>query len=470
MSKTFRCRPHVDAIRLLVVLYFTAAYAAAQASTNATVEPQSLQAPASPPSSVDAESTREQKLEAEVEALKARLTALEDQAEQEELEELVSEAKQEAQPTEGDSKPEEREFLEGGLALQKLNPELTFSGDMLSSLILKPGKYYASEFDRSGMPIRSVGLHFQHVLDPYSMFKSAIHISPYHGLDIEEVYVTWFGILPSLSLSAGRFRQNFGVVNRWHQHDLDQTQYPMALESILGVDGLVGNGVSVKWMMPRLWAHANELTVEVVDGGNSTLFSGEHFSVPSALARLKNYYDLSASTYLELGLTGMYGLNNRRGFLSARSELVDEPWRGTIVAGADLTVFWSPPERARYQSLIWRSEFYYAHREQAKPRDPRAEHAWGLYSYVQQQLSASWVFGIRGDLALPTVRNDNLVAADVVPYVTFLQSEFVFLRLEYRHSKNLPFVTPTLDTERRSDDRVLLQVNFAAGPHKHEKY
>lgn len=470
MSKTLQRRQHADAIRLVVALCFTDVYAAAQSAASTATKARTLESLTDSPPSVEAESTREQRLEAEVEALKARLTVLEDQAEQKELEALVSEAKQESQPADSDSRPEQREFLEGGLALQKLNPELTFSGDMLSSLILKPGKYYASEFDRSGMPIRSVGLHFQHVLDPYSMFKSALHISPHHGLDLEEAYVTWFGVLPSVSLSAGRFRQNFGVVNRWHQHDLDQTQYPMALESVLGEEGLVGNGISAKWMMPRLWAHANELTVEIVDGGNSTLFSGEHFSVPSAMARLKNYYDLSSSTYLELGLTGMYGVNNRRGFLSASSKLVDEPWRRTIVAGADLTLFWSPPERARYQSLTWRSEFFYAHKEQANPRNSAAEHAWGLYSYVQQQLSARWILGVRGDVALPTLRSDSLVAADVVPYVTFLQSEFVFMRLEYRHSKNLPFATLASSVERQSDDRVLLQVNFAAGPHKHEKY
>lgn len=422
-----------------------------------------------PPASTDVAPPREQPLAEQVDALEKRLKALEEQSERRELEALINEAKQEAQPIEGGAKPEEREFLEGSLALQKLNPELTFCGDMLSSLVLNDRKFYASEADRSGMPIRAVGLHFQHVLDPYSMFKSALHINPRHGIGLEEAYVTWFGLIPSVSLSAGRFRENFGVVNRWHQHDLDQTQYPMALEAVLGEEGLVGNGIAIKWMMPELWAHANELTLEVVDGSNETLFAGEHFSAPSSLLHLKNYYDLSAATYVELGLTGMFGVNNRRGFL-ANDRLVDEPWRKTIVAGADLTLLWSPPEQARYHSFTWRSEFYYAHKDLERPRDTESEHSWGFYSYLQQQLSAQWLLGVRGDLALPTIRNDKLLAADVVPYVTFLQSEFVFLRLEYRHSKNLPRLTPETGIARRTDDRVLLQVSFAAGPHKHEKY
>lgn len=494
MNRIRRSWQNTAVARLLVLLCFTGSRVAAQVpvTTIAKTPPEGQAEPTtdktqpkgvaettrestplegSPESAAasQAEPTREQELPRELDALKERLKAIEEQLDQKELEDLLSEAKQEAQPTTDSAKPEEREFLEGGLALQKLNPELTFCGDMLSSLVLKPGKYYASEFDRSEMPIRSVGLHFQHVLDPYSMFKSALHIGPNGGLDLEEAYVTWFGVLPSVSLSAGRFRQNFGVVNRWHEHDLDQTQYPLALEAVLGEEGLVGNGVSIKWLMPKLWAHANELSLEVVDGRNETLFAGEHFSVPSTMLRLKNYYDLSAATYIELGLTGMFGINNRRGFLS-KHQLLDEPWRKTIVAGADLTLFWSPPERARYQSFTWRSEFYYANREQAKPRDSDAEHSWGVYSYVQQQLSSRWVLGVRGDVALPTVRSDNLIAADVVPYVTFLQSEFVFLRLEYRHVKNLPYVTAERDIARRTDDRILFQVSFAAGPHKHDKY
>ena len=32
----------------------------------------------------------------------------------------------------------------------------------------------------------------------------------------------------------GKFRQNFGILNRWHEHDLDQTSYPLALTQTLG--------------------------------------------------------------------------------------------------------------------------------------------------------------------------------------------------------------------------------------------
>jgi hypothetical protein len=62
----------------------------------------------------------------------------------------------------------------------------------------------------------------------------------------------------------------------------------------------------------------------------------------------------------------------------------------------------------------------------------------------------------------------------VVPYITFWQSEFVYVRLEYSHGEEIPYFEPdgTLygTLARRVDNRVLLQIDFAAGPHKHEKY
>jgi hypothetical protein len=266
-----------------------------------------------------------------------------------------------------------------------------------------------------------------------------------------------------------RVHQNFGIVNRWHEHDLDQTSYPLALRLVLGDEGLVGQGLMFRWLMPSLWAHANELTLEVVDGTNETLFSGEHFGVPSTMLHLKNYYDLAPSTYLELGLTGMFGFNNQRGFVN-NGRLIDEPWRRTVAGGADLTLYWSPPARAKYESFAWRSELYCAGKEVPTESALNWSKAWGLYSYVQYQLSERWFSGVRGDVALPTVRTSDELAWDVVPYLTFWQIEFVYLRLEYQGGLNLPYVTPAGAPARRADHRALLQIDFAAGPHKHEKY
>jgi len=410
-------------------------------------------------------------LEARIRTLEAKLQALEESAQADELARMQDAARAEANARGSEGAPEQREFLEGALALQKLNPEISVSGDVLAALVIDGDRFYAGADDRSGMPIREVSLHIQHVLDPYSMFKSAIAFSPTHGVGVEEVYVTWSGLVPSLTFTVGRFRQGFGVLNRWHEHDLDQTAHPFAMTAVLGEEGLVGNGFGVRWFMPPLWAHANELTLEVVDGENEALFAGQHFSVPTALLHLKSYWDLTDSTYLELGLSGMFGFHNRRGLVDETTgTLVDEPWAQTYVGGADLTLYWSPLQQAKYYSVTWRSELYCARKQQPAGSALPTDWGFGAYSYVQVQPGERWFLGVRGDVARPMERASDDLAWDVVPYVTFWQSEFVYLRLEVQHGQRLPVTRADGTLGARTDNRVLLQVDFAAGPHKHEKY
>ena len=135
-----------------------------------------------PPGPTSAEAEDKAKLEQRVTHLEAQLHELSSQLESEELDRLVQDAQSEAQAAELEEAPEQREFLAGSLALQKLNPELTVSGDVLAALVVDGSRFYATEHDRSGLLIRGLGLHLQHVLDPYSMFKSALHFSPEHGV------------------------------------------------------------------------------------------------------------------------------------------------------------------------------------------------------------------------------------------------------------------------------------------------
>ena len=66
--------------------------------------------------------------------------------------------------------------------------------------------------------------------------------------------------------------------------------------------------------MPPIISDANTLTLQITNGQNEHLFSGDMFSIPAGLLHLKNYWDLSRDAYFELGLTGMIGQNNQRGY------------------------------------------------------------------------------------------------------------------------------------------------------------
>ena len=69
-------------------------------------------------------------------------------------------------------------------------------------------------------------------------------------MEMAEAYVTWVNLFKRLNLTAGKFRQQFGVINRWHEHALDQTFFPLPIEMFMGEEGLNQIGISMNWLMP----------------------------------------------------------------------------------------------------------------------------------------------------------------------------------------------------------------------------
>lgn len=344
-----------------------------------------------------------------------------------------------------------KSFREGSRALQALNPEISASGDMLSKYLFESPHY--TEEERSGFQFRVFEVAFQSNLDPFSMAKAILEFSP-REIALAEAYVRWLGLFPRINLTAGKFRQQFGVVNRWHAHALDQVAFPLPIQLFMGEEGLNQTGFSLEWLMPSITAHANEFIFQITNSSNKALFSGDEFSLPSILGRFKNYYDLNPSIYFEIGLTGLAGTNDSLGFAFDRSH------RWTYMGGIDVTLSWIPIKKALYRGFIWRTEFYHLNKE--LPSSEKIK-AWGSYSYVDYRLNRRWIIGTRGDIAQPpTVNNNDQYLWQLVPYITFWQSEFVYLRLQFSHLEGY-----NLDTK---DNRLTLQIDWAIGPHKHEKY
>jgi hypothetical protein len=367
-------------------------------------------------------------------------------------------------------------------SLQAANPEISFSGDIIAQYIRNNSGQEYMGHERSGFGFRALGIHLQSNLDPFSLTKIAVEILPEEGAVLEEAYVTWTAVTPGLSITAGMFRQQLGVVNRWHEDMLDQSSYPLMLSTPFGEGGLAQSGLSMHLRLPPLWAHSLELVTEITNGSNENVFSGQYFSVPSVLLRLVNYWDLSRNTYLQLGLTGMGGFNGRRGIVLDDGPGPEDPpfleslrRRNTLVGGVDLTLNWEPLNQAKYHHFTWRTEALFIRKDIDTwiPTDTETGVGglyqgqdpilwWGGYSSLEYKLAQQWIVGVRGDLVQAfETNNDDKYEWQAVPYLTWWQSEFVRMRLEY------DFHQPSIGGP---DHRVLLQITFAAGPHKHELY
>jgi len=392
---------------------------------------------------------------------KDELTALRELAKAKAAEEIITE-----------KELEETSFKSRGLGLQALNPEISFAGDFLFSSRQDSTSNESSNFD-----FRVLDIHVESWLDPYTRFKAAIPVTESEA-KLGEGYVTLYNFSDDLNFTFGKFRQQFGVVNRWHKHALDQVDFPLALREIFGNGGLNQSGVSLDWLMPPAGKSSQQLTFQVTDGSNSQLFGDNAHNRPSLLAHYKNYRNLSKDTYLEWGLTGLVGWNDEWDISGGTKQ---NSSKVTTVLGADLSVLWEPTEKMRYRNVEWRSEAYWLNKELMAPDSSGSDaiNAWGLYSYLQSKISRTIDIGIRGDFYVPdtksyanissalslsplAVTGDNPYLWQISPYITWWQSPFVKFRAEYDCSNGKGIENP--------EHVIWLQAIFSAGPHKHERY
>lgn len=321
----------------------------------------------------------------------------------------------------------------GRLSLNRFNPEISFTGDLLA---------VASSDDRDEFRNREFELDFQSALDPFSRTRWTIAFADGEA-EVEEGYIVYPTLPGGLGLTAGRFRQQFGALNRQHAHALPQSDYPLALRTYFGDEGLAQTGLSARWLLPHSWADANELTLELTDGENDA-FGGEDFEDFAGLAHLKSFWDLSDAAWVELGLSAAAGRTPER--------------TDHRIYGADWTVHWQPPQRAKYRELTWRTELLLSDLELP---GGESEQAWGGYSYLEGLIAQNLYAGARVDRVEDPLDPGHRTWG-VVPYLTWWQSEFVRLRAEYRRFED--------EASGDSAERFLLQLTWAAGPHKHETY
>jgi hypothetical protein len=241
---------------------------------------------------------------------------------------------------------------------------------------------------------------------------------------------------------------------------------PFALRRVFGNHGLTGLGVGFDWQLPGLWATSNGLTLEVVNADNPHAFAGSHWSDPSYLLRHTGFFEFGPDTYLEIGLNGTWGPNDGHGDTD------------TTVSGLDFNFVWEPVERAHYRNVEVRGEYIHTDFETEELGKIRSD---SFYTYLSCRLNRRWIVGLRyDDTEIPSDRfelfdpvtleemefSEGLGEKAWSPFVTWWQSEFVRLRLQYQHATR-DFAAPWGADE---DDRFWFQVTFAAGPHKHESY
>jgi len=338
----------------------------------------------------------------------------------------------------------------------QLNPEISMTGDFFGSYsnaddkrILNTGNFTDG---RNRFDLRAAELNVVAPLDPFTRGKFFLSIPGSGEVSlsdmIDEAYMEWLNLPARLNIKIGKFNTQFGIMNRWHDHGLPQVDRPSALNNLFIGESLSGMGLSGNFLLGSLWADANELTLEVITGGDSLSFDTRYDTV-IGVAHLKNYYDLNRNTYMELGFSGARGYND------AHNKYF------TTLGGADLTIKWVPAEHSHYRTIEFRNEFFVSHRERSTSDLDR----YGFYSTLKSKCGPRFWYGIRFSYSQLPIPVSTLSARDyewdITPTIDFWQSEFVMLRLQYSYTER---------SYMKNDHSVFLQSVWSMGPHKHEAY
>lgn len=369
--------------------------------------------------------------------------------EEAELEALRAAAREAAGVDEAPAQPEPQ--ASRTRSLQILNPEISATGDIVGTATAPAGE----DTRLSAVP-REFEFSFQASLDPFANTKIFVtHANDFEiaglgqeapeegaggSVEIEEGYLYWVGLPLGFGAKVGKFRQEVGLYNRWHTHALFEVERPLAAVAFLGEDGLIQTGGAVTFPSFSLGPTTNTGTLEVTAGSNDALFEGGNQL--SFLANLRNFWDLSASSYVQLGATGVYGKN-------------DDVSLDTRLLGLEASYRWAPPGRSLYRGFSLKGEWYFGW------KDLETEKLQGNGGYLQAnyKLGLRWVLGGRADYVDEYGDGPNIF--QFAPSLSWWQSEWVRFRLQYNYVK----------PEGGSDNHtLLLQSVWAVGPHKHETY
>ncbi len=336
-------------------------------------------------------------------------------------------------------------------SLSAFNPEIGVVADIV-------GQFSESSADGEGndkLTAREVEVVFGHPIDPYSRLDVTASFSDVEAANLEEAYITHWG-LPELKTRLGRLKPKIGKAVAIHRDSLDTVDEPLVVAQYLGAEGLSRTGVELTGFLPTPWtAVTHELTGGVMEGGigeGGTLF-GTTRRRPSLYAHLKNFWDISDTSNVELGVTYLTGSKD-----ADRQFEVD-----ALGLDATLVHYVTPSNK-----LKWQNELYVQNRDEAfsiaddGTRTNFGDKPWGLYTLLDYRLSPRVGIGGRFDYVEPVDTAPVLLVRDGDTawsgYMTFYQSEFARWRLQYRHT----------DYVLGGDDNtVFVQGTVAIGVHKH---
>lgn len=309
--------------------------------------------------------------------------------------------------------------------------------------------------------VRELELVLGSNVDPYSRLDATIAFADGNELDVEEAYLTRFGLPFGTTARAGIFLPKIGKMVPVHRDSIETVDEPLVIQRYFGGEGMHKVGVDLTKILDLPLPSVHQVTIGALQGGNGeggTAF-GPAWRRPTLYGHLKNYMDINDVTNIEIGISDALGSNNEDASFKTNILGLDATLRHVI----------NPQQEIKLQG-----ETFYMHRRDGPIGETGGDTGkftltsnpsgdfWGGYALFDIRLSQSWGTGFRFDYVEPVDRlltDKNKAETGISAYLTFYQSEFARWRVQFSH---------LVRTVGDDDNRVFLQGTFAIGDHKHK--
>lgn len=312
----------------------------------------------------------------------------------------------------------------------------------------------AHDPDRNGFTFQQAELSASGAVDPY--LRGDVHIvGSTDEFDLEEAFVTTTALPAGLQVKAGYFLTEFGILNSRHPHSWDWLDQPVILSRLFGGESLRSPGARIGWLAPVPWFSELDFGVQDPDNNDFTVsFVGNGALGRPAVSRdvkdpedmlyslrWVNSVDLSRSTTLVWGLSGLHGPNDT----GSNAD--------TWIYGTDVKLRWRPQANFRgWPFLLWQTEILGRSYEAAAYDDGTTvlpsetlEDAGG-YTQVLYGFHPGWAVGARYEYAsgsgrstvdgVSESREDDPTRDDrqrFSPLLVWHPTHFSRLRLQYNY-------------------------------------
>jgi hypothetical protein len=346
-----------------------------------------------------------------------------------------------------------------GSTASRVLPDIGAVGDVVGDL--SPDG--STQADSTRLGLRAVELTLQSMVDPRFHGDFLLRFNNHDGISIDQAYLA--AIASQSEIRVGRFLMPIGAQNTTHQHDLHTTEYPWVIQQFFGTRGLQGTGVYASAAGSPLGWHQEVIVTAIDRLGQRRAGLRTAESVNKDLdglgysARLRNAWDVSATTDFELSGSAITGLveqpltgvtGNSPNAVSARQSTF----------GGDVTIRWRPDAS---HSFILQGEVMRQVNEAFTTSLPGnityagpVRDVTGGYVLARFQLTPNVFLAGRGDYVENAFTTDGTLSAGS-GYLEWFPSEFSKFSAGFERLNR---------TGADGVNRILLQASFAVGSHR----